>query len=422
MFKNIRHYGVCLHRYAGLTMALFLVVAGITGSIIAFYDPLDQAVNPQLYQVSESDRRRQVIDPLVLRERLLAKYPEIQIQWVPLRSSDNQAIRFSITPAINPSTGAPYQLTYDELFVNPYTGDIQGKRMRGKISDGVENLVPFLFKLHYQLALGPVGAYLMGVIGLLWTIDCFIGACLTFPRKPRHQPAKKEKLTARFIWLKRWLPAWRIRIHPTSRYKLNFDLHRAVGLWTWGMLFILAWSSVAFNLSKEVYQPVMHLLFEPQEMRPEALRQLQPNHHPQLSYADARSAAMVYLNASNPQHLRQAQPLGMSYLPKLGVYQYRFVSNRDISSSRGNTRLFIHADTGKIVDVYIPLGKSSGDTFTTWIRTLHMADCWGLPFKTFISVMGLVVSMLSLTGVVIWSRKRHARRSLDPSPPHVPLT
>lgn len=391
-------------------MALFLVVAGITGSIIAFYDPLDQMVNPQLYQVPESDQYRRAIDPLVLRERLLAEYPEIQIQWVPLRPVGHETIRFSITPAVNPSTGAPYQLTYDELFVNPYTGDIQGKRMRGKISDGIENLVPFMFKLHYQLALGPVGAYLMGVIGLLWTIDCFIGACLTFPRKTRHQPTQKEEKASRFIWLKRWLPAWKIRMYPTNRYKLNFDLHRAVGLWTWGMLFVLAWSSVAFNLNKEVYQPVMHLLFETQEIRPAALRQLQPNQHPQLSYADARSAVMAYLNASNPQHLRQVQPLGMSYLPKLGVYQYRFVSNQDISSSRGNTRLFIHAGTGKVVDVYIPLGKTSGDTFTTWIRTLHMADCWGLPFKIFISVMGMVVSMLSVTGFIIWFRKRQARR------------
>lgn len=391
-------------------MALFLVVAGITGSIIAFYDPLDRAVNPQLYRLPVHDKYRQAIDPLVLRERLLAKYPEIQIQWVPLRSADHQAIRFSIKPAINPLTGAPYPLTYDELFVNPYTGDIQGKRMWGNISDGLENLIPFLFKLHYQLALGQVGAYLMGMIGLVWTMDCFIGACLTFPRKTRHHPAKKEKGTSRFIWLKRWLPAWKIRIHSTNRYKLNFDLHRAVGLWVWGMLLVLAWSSVAFNLNKEVYQPVMRLLFETQEIRPAVLQHLQPNQHPQLSYADARSAAMVYLNASNPQHLWQVQPFGMGYLPKLGVYQYRFVSNRDISSSRGNTRLFIHADTGKVVDVYIPLGKTSGDTLTTWIRTLHMADCWGLPFKMFISGMGMVVSMLSVTGLIIWFRKRQARR------------
>ncbi|WP_325052205.1 PepSY domain-containing protein [Sinorhizobium meliloti] len=38
-------------------------------------------------------------------------------------------------------------------------------------------------------------------------------------------------------------------------HKFSFDLHRAGGLWVWAMLFVLAWSSVSFNL-KEVYNPV----------------------------------------------------------------------------------------------------------------------------------------------------------------------
>ena len=41
--------------------------------------------------------------------------------------------------------------------------------------------MPFLYKLHYSLALGEVNSYLFGVVALLWTIDCFVGAYLTFP-------------------------------------------------------------------------------------------------------------------------------------------------------------------------------------------------------------------------------------------------
>lgn len=409
MFKNLRHYGVCLHRYLGLSMALFLIVAGMTGAVIAFYEPLDQALNPRLYKIPPTSRQVKAIDPLVLREQLMAKYPHIQIQWVPLHVPENKAIRFSVLPGANPRKGTPYTLDYDEIFVNPYSGEVQGTRKWGEISEGMHNLIPFIFKLHYQLALGQAGAFLMGLIGLLWTIDCFIGIFLTFPRQTRHQPPAKRSVNSLVIWVKRWLPAWKIRMKPTTRYKLNFDCHRAVALWTWGMLFILAWSSVAFNLNKEVYHPVMRLLFEMQEARSRIPSQSHPNTFPQLSYAEARSVAMNYLRASNPQHLHQIQPFGMSYLPKLGVYQYRFVSNQDIGTSRGNTRIFIDAATGTVVDLYIPVGKTAGDTLTTWIRTLHMADCWGIPFKTFVSFMGLVVTMLSVTGVVIWWRKRKAR-------------
>jgi uncharacterized iron-regulated membrane protein len=36
-----RHFWVLIHRYAGLTTALFLSVVGLTGSVLAFYYEID---------------------------------------------------------------------------------------------------------------------------------------------------------------------------------------------------------------------------------------------------------------------------------------------------------------------------------------------------------------------------------------------
>ena len=44
---------VALHRYVGLTIALFLVVVGLTGSIIAFHSELDAWANPDLFHAPE---------------------------------------------------------------------------------------------------------------------------------------------------------------------------------------------------------------------------------------------------------------------------------------------------------------------------------------------------------------------------------
>lgn len=38
-----------------------------------------------------------------------------------------------------------------------------------------------------------------------------------------------------------------------------------------------------------------------------------------------------------------------------------------------------------------------------------MGRVWGLPYRTFICVMGLTLTTLSSTGVVIWYKKRRAR-------------
>jgi uncharacterized iron-regulated membrane protein len=40
-----------------------------------------------------------------------------------------------------------------------------------------------------------------------------------------------------------------------------------------------------------------------------------------------------------------------------------------------------------------------------------MAAVWGLPFRFFMTVVGLLVPVLAVTGVVVWARKRRGRRA-----------
>jgi uncharacterized iron-regulated membrane protein len=46
-------------------------------------------------------------------------------------------------------------------------------------------------------------------------------------------------------WWGRWKPAWLIKLNGGA-YRINFDIHRALGLWTWAMMLVFAGSSVAF--------------------------------------------------------------------------------------------------------------------------------------------------------------------------------
>ena len=68
-----------------------------------------------------------------------------------------------------------------------------------------------------------------------------------------------------------------------------------------------------------------------------------------------------------------------------------------------------YADTGALISLDLPVGEHSGNTVTAWLRALHMADVFGLPYRIFVCVLGLVITMLSVTGVYIWSKKREAR-------------
>ena len=57
---DVRSALVRLHRWAGLTIALFLVVAGLTGSVLVFREELDAWANPDLFA---SPARGRVLSP-----------------------------------------------------------------------------------------------------------------------------------------------------------------------------------------------------------------------------------------------------------------------------------------------------------------------------------------------------------------------
>ena len=193
---------VLLHRYVGLAMAGFLIIAGLTGALLVWYYELDANVH-----------------------------------WMMLAPPDaHSPVRFFLSA----KPGTP-PLPIDEVFVNPYTGQILGGRLWGDLSQRLANLMPFVYRLHHSLALGTVGTWIFGVIALLWTLDCFVSAWLTFPpprrRDARHRPRR--------FWT-RWAKAWQIRWRAGG-HKRTFDLHRAGGLWPWTLLLVFAWSGVALT-------------------------------------------------------------------------------------------------------------------------------------------------------------------------------
>lgn len=388
-----------LHRWAGLVMAGFLLVAGLTGSLLAWTDELEALLLPSMFSVPAAATASAPLiplDSLQLREQLAARYTDAHVFYAPLSASPGRPLVFYLRPQ-----GAA-ALPYDEVFVDPYSGAVLGERKWGDISQGVKNLLPFIERLHHSLALGDTGLLVFGIIAILWTIDCFIGAALTLPARPakRHGTGKP--------WLARWRPAWLLRVHGGS-YKLLYDLHRAGGLWLWAMLLVLAWSSVSFNLFG-VYAAVMQPVFRHQPAE-EVLAQHTPAPLPHMSWQQGRSAARAHMAAlARQQGFTVIEETALSYDGRMGVYRYRVRSTRDVREHKGLTTVVIDAASGRLLLSWIPTGAASGDTIRSWLAALHMGSMWGWPFKTFLSLVGLMVAMLSVTGVLVWRRKRRGRR------------
>lgn len=403
----MRQFWTRIHRWAGLFIALFLIVAGLTGAVISWDHELDEWLNPELFEAPGQGQPRPALE---LAAGVEAAYPQAQVSFVPLSLEPGHAAAFGVEPRLDPATGRPYVLDYNQVFMDPVTSAVLGQREWGAVSLSRANLLPFLYKLHYSLHV-PVmagsdrwGIWFMGVVAMVWLIDCFVGFYLTLPRRQRASAS----VSAGPSWWQRWQPAWRVRWQGGS-YKLNFDLHRAGALWVWGLLFILAFTSFSLNLYREVFYPLMSQVSEvtpgPFETRTPA-----PLERPVVS---AMNYAGIIARAGEEARARQwPEPAGSVFHSAMfGLYGVSFFQpgNDHGSGGMGVKTLYLDSQDGRLIGDRVPWQGTSADVFTQLQFPLHSGRILGLPGRILMSVMGLTVAMLSITGIVIWWRKRSAR-------------
>ncbi|MCW1935188.1 PepSY domain-containing protein [Pseudomonas sp. MDMC_285] len=245
---------VLLHRWCGLFIALFLFTAGLTGAVISWDHELDEWLNPHLFDAQSAGPAQ---DPLQLVDALEASDPRLQVSFMPLALEPGHALGIFVDPRIDPATGKAFDLGFNQLGIDPVNGDIQGQREWGAISLSRENLLPFLYKLHYSLHIPDgfgieLGVLFFGIVAIVWCLDCLVALWLSFPNLRS--------------WRKSFAFRWR-----QGGYKLNFDLHRSGGVWIWLLLLILAVTSVSMNLERQVVRPLVEL-FSPLTPSPFASR------------------------------------------------------------------------------------------------------------------------------------------------------
>lgn len=171
---------VLLHRWAGLFRAVFLAVAGLTGSVIAWEHGLDRWLNPGFHYAAPSDAP--LLPATEVARRVEAAHPQLQVSFMLLAAAPDQTLVMMVAPRRAPATGQPYVLGFDQMAVQPATAEVQGTRTWGQASLVRENVVPFLYKLHHTLYLprawgwtGPCGSWARWPCSGWWTASSRCG-------------------------------------------------------------------------------------------------------------------------------------------------------------------------------------------------------------------------------------------------------
>ena len=403
-----------LHRWAGLLTAGFLFFSGVTGAIISWDHELDDLLNAKLKDVTTQGPAKSSIELANLIEQRDPRARVIHMNMTPEKS---ESLSFFVLPRIDPATQKRYTIDYNQVFLDPNTGAELGKRYWGAVWPITrENFVSFLYKLHYTMHIPEFwgsdrwGMRILGVIAIIWTIDCFVGFYLTLPSRKRAKAGRDPSVARELgkgFWA-RWKPAWMIKT-TGSRYRINFDIHRAFSLWTWGLLFIIAFTAFSLNLYFEVFSPLMKTVsnYTPSPYEQREYRHLDNPIEPKMTWAQ------IYERAQADGKARGwTTPVGsLFYGPAHGVYQVGFFEPGDDHGAAGvgPAQLYYDSEDGRPLGAKLPWVGTAADIFVQMQFPMHSGRILGLPGRILISLMGLVVAALSVTGVVIWWKKRRAR-------------
>lgn len=385
----MRRLGVLLHRWFGLFTAVFLFVSGLTGAVISWDHELDEWLNPHLFENHTAGTHQ---PPMVLANQLEVADPRLLVSYVPLYTEEGHSLGMGVDARMDQSIGKIYPLDFNQVAIDPVTGLIQGQREWGAVSLSKENLLPFLYKLHYSLHIPngwnlEIGVLFMGIVAIVWVLDGFIALWISFPRS------------------RSWKKSFNFRWHKGPRV-INFDLHRSGGVCLWLLLLVMAVTSVSMNLGFQVVRPVVSWF---SKITPSPFEQyiFYGEENPVMP---AVTREQVIANATEiAQQRGWSDPAGgVFYSVEFGIYGVGFFSadNDHGDGGLGNPWLYFDGQDGRYIGDSVPGTGSAGDIFLQAQFPLHSGRILGLPGRILISLMGLVVAILSVTGVVIWLRKR----------------
>lgn len=211
MNKTITRQVFRWHSRLGLVSSLFVFVFFITGAIVVFNLELEKAQHPELLNVQPGST-------LLTYDSI---YRAVQVQRSDLYLYSFRRLPIRPDEAIEMRVYDPSDQSYPLLFVNPYTGRVNGLLK--------QSIYGFFISLHYTFYLGRIGELLAGIFAF-----ALLGSIIT----------------GIFVYRKHILDVLLFRIFfRTKNWKtLSSSLHRIVGVWALVFHFILAFSGAYMML------------------------------------------------------------------------------------------------------------------------------------------------------------------------------
>ena len=356
-----------IHMWVGLVLGVLFVAVSLSGSILVYDDKLTEWIAP-------IPKARTAGPPLPLTimtdyvRQVVQAQEGGQIQFtLPAEPGDTVGVRLAGKHRKVPaSLEEPVNL---QLYVDPASGVTLDVRRDGRLP-----VFQWLHQFHGSLQLGrDFGRPLVGWLGVGMVLLGMTGIVLWWPKRGQ------------------WKYAFLVRRTATG-LRFHRELHAAAGIWMFVGFMAVSFSGVAIS-----FPATMRAIVGANTPAPAPVvvpvptgRILGPDHVVQIVKKTMPGATLrgVIMPAEADK-------------PLIATVASRFGTNATV---------YIHPNTGAVLEVRDVANNGGGDTFMALQRPMHDGQGnLGALWEFLVFLAGLVPLLFVITGTIMWLKKRKQR-------------
>ncbi|MGL5831913.1 MAG: PepSY-associated TM helix domain-containing protein [Waterburya sp.] len=359
--KQARNVVFIAHRYIGLVVGFLAAAIALTGSLLIIHG----WTAPLFEQKVIITPKGEPLTITAIASMVQSAFPKLTLESLEVPKELTEPITAWWVAAGDKYSSAP---------INPYTGELLTQPKPDSA------YTTFLWNVHINLLGGEKGAYVAGIVGLLTTILAITGIIL-WPGWRRLASGFKIK--------------WNAKVK-----RLNFDLHKVVGIIAAVFLSMAMFTGFIWNYGTWTTPAIYAATFSPQPPKEtELVSKIVPGKTP------------IKLTESLIQKASAALPEGKVtsiYFPTepKGVFRVEKELPNEVWVSA-----YIDRYSGEIlkVDGLKTTKKSFGDHIMESFIPVHFGTFAGLPSRIFYVFVGLSPTILLITGFIMWRNRRQSK-------------
>jgi uncharacterized iron-regulated membrane protein len=336
-----------LHLTGGLTLAVYAVVLGVSGSLLVFRDELTALAYPEFH--------RRDAPPL-------AGSPDVALAAARAAFPGWQA--YSVTW---PHAGSPYWMVYLLRGAEAREVFVHGSAVAGSRDPG-GGFLGGLMRLHVNFHAGRTGRWINGLGAMALLGMCVTGLLLWWP------PARSRFRVD-------WRSGWR---------RLSWQLHHVTGIAALAFIAVLAFTG-GYYVWSAAYIAAVDRFFE-RSIPPAAAASDGPLADLEELAARARAAVpgrpVFRMSIPSPR-----QPVTVTLLEGAPA-EFHKVSTVALDPVSADV-----LQAGRYEE------RPAGNSILAWFSVLHFGRFGGLPGKVLWAVLGLSLPVLAVTGCLMWWRR-----------------